>query len=162
MAATKNETAVKRGPRTVATNRKARHDYHIEEIIEAGMQLTGTEIKSVRAGQVNLREGFVLIKDGEAWLRQVHIAQYSHGNRENHEETRPRKLLLHKRQIQDLHSEATQRNWTIIPLRMYITERGLAKVEIALARGKKNYDKRQDIADRDSKRDIQRAMKQRY
>jgi SsrA-binding protein len=160
--ATKSKESAAKGPRIVASNRKAHHDFHIEETLEAGIQLLGTEIKSVRVGQVNLREGFVLIKDGEAWLRQVHIAQYSHGNRENHEETRPRKLLLHKRQIQDLHSDATQRNWTIIPLRMYITEKGLAKVEIGLARGKKNYDKRQDIADRDSKRDIQRALKQRY
>ncbi len=160
--ATKSKEGGAKGPRTVASNRKARHDFHIEETLEAGIQLLGTEIKSVRAGQVNLREGFVLIKDGEAWLRQVHIAQYSHGNRENHEETRPRKLLLHKRQIQDLHSDATQRNWTIIPLRMYITEKGLAKVEIALARGKRNYDKRHDIADRDAKRDIRRALKQRY
>ena len=160
--ATKSKESAAKGPRIVASNRKAHHDFHIEETIEAGIQLLGTEIKSVRVGQVNLREGFVLIKDGEAWLRQVHIAQYSHGNRQNHEETRPRKLLLHKRQIQDLHSDATMRNWTIIPLRMYITEKGLAKVEIALARGKKNYDKRQDIAERDSKRDIQRALKQRY
>ena len=160
--ATKKKEGAAKGPRTVASNRKAHHDFFIEETIEAGIQLLGTEIKSVRVGQVNLREGFVLIKDGEAWLRQVHIAQYSHGNRENHEETRPRKLLLHKRQIEHLHSEAAQRNWTIIPLRMVITERGLAKVEIGLARGKKNYDKRQDIADRVSKRDIQRAMKQRY
>lgn len=160
--ATKSKEGGAKGPRTVASNRKARHDFHIEETLEAGIQLLGTEIKSVRAGQVNLREGFVLIKDGEAWLRQVHIAQYSHGNRENHEETRPRKLLLHKRQIQDLHSDATQRNWTIIPLRMYITEKGLAKVEIALARGKQQFDKRQDIASRDAKRDIQRALKAAY
>ncbi len=162
MAAKKKESSTPRGPRTVASNRKARHDYHIEEVVEAGIQLTGTEIKSVRAGQVNLREGFVLIRGGEAWLRQVHIAQYSHGNRENHEETRARKLLLHRKEIDHLFREATQRNWTIVPLRMYITERGLAKIEIALVRGKKSYDKRHDIAGRDAKRDIERAMKQRY
>ncbi len=151
-----------RGPRTVATNRKARHDYHVEETFEAGIALTGTEIKSVRQGQVNLRDGFVLIRNGEAWLLNVHIAQYKHGNRQNHDETRQRKLLLHKRQIDYLHGQATQKNWTIVPLRMYITEAGLAKVEIALVRGKQQYDKRRTIRDRDAERDIQRALKQAY
>jgi len=150
------------GPRTVATNRKARHDYEIEETFEAGIVLTGTEIKSVRLGQVNLRDGFVLIRGGEAWLMNVHIAHYEQGNRQNHEEVRQRKLLLHRRQINQLHAEATQRNWTIVPLRMYINEAGRAKVEIALAQGKKQYDKRQDIASRDAKRDIQRAIKAAY
>ncbi len=150
------------GPRTVATNRKARHDYFIEETFEAGIALTGTEIKSVRAGSVNLREGFVLVRDGEAWLMGVHIAQYRHGNRSNHEETRSRKLLLHRRQIDHLHARATQRNWTIIPLRMYINNAGLAKVQIALVRGKRQYDKRQSIARRDAERDVNRALKQRY
>ena len=150
------------GPRTVATNRKAHHDYAIEETFEAGIVLTGTEIKSVRLGQVNLRDGFVLIRGGEAWLMNVHIAHYEQGNRQNHEEVRQRKLLLHRRQINQLHAEATQRNWTIVPLRMYINEAGRAKVEIALAQGKKQYDKRQDIASRDAKRDIQRAIKAAY
>ncbi len=150
------------GPRTVATNRKARHDYEIEETFEAGLVLTGTEIKSVRLGQVNLRDGFVLVRGGEAWLMNVHIAHYEQGNRQNHEEVRQRKLLLHRRQINQLHAEATQRNWTIVPLRMYINEAGRAKVEIALAQGKKQYDKRQDIASRDAKRDIQRAIKAAY
>ncbi|MBI3957757.1 MAG: SsrA-binding protein SmpB [Chloroflexi bacterium] len=150
------------GPRTVASNRKARHDYHIEETFEAGIVLTGTEIKSVRLGQVNLRDGFVLVRDGEAWLMNVHIAHYEQGNRQNHEETRRRKLLLHRRQINQLHAEATQRNWTIVPLRMYINEAGRAKVEIALAQGKQQFDKRQDIANRDAKRDIQRALKAAY
>lgn len=150
------------GPRTVATNRKARHDYEIEETFEAGIVLTGTEIKSVRLGQVNLRDGFVLVRGGEAWLMNVHIAQYEQGNRQNHVETRQRKLLLHRREINQLHAEATQRNWTIVPLRLYINEAGRAKVEIALAQGKKQYDKRQDIASRDAKRDIQRAIKAAY
>jgi len=150
------------GPRTVASNRKARHDYHIEETIEAGIVLTGTEIKSVRLGQVNLRDGFVLVRDGEAWLMNVHIAHYEQGNRENHDETRRRKLLLHRRQINELYGEATQRNWTIVPLRMYINEAGRAKIEIALAQGKQQFDKRQDIAKRDAKRDIQRALKAAY
>lgn len=148
-----------RGPRTVATNRKARHDYHIEETFEAGMVLTGTEIKSIRQGNVNLREGFVLVRDGEAWLFNVHIAHYDHGNRQNHEEARRRKLLLHKREIEHLHGSASQKNWTIVPLRMYINGAGRAKVEIGLVRGKQNYDKRQDIKARDAQRDIQRALK---
>lgn len=162
MAKKSSKDTQKHGPRTVATNRKARHDYHIEETFEAGLMLTGTEIKSVRMGQVNLRDGFVLVRDGEAWLMNVHIAHYIQGNRENHDETRRRKLLLHRREIDQLHADATQRNWTIVPLRLYINEAGRAKVEIALARGKQAFDKRQDIASRDAKRDIQRALKAAY
>ncbi len=159
MAKKKQQTAPT-GPRTVATNRKARHDYFIEETFEAGIALTGTEIKSARNGTVNLREGFVLVRAGEAWLMGVHIDQYRHGNRANHQETRSRKLLLHKRQIDYLHVCATQRNWTIVPLRMYINDAGLAKVQIALVRGKRQYDKRQTIASRDAERDVDRAIKQ--
>jgi len=150
------------GPRTVATNRRARFDYHIEETFEAGMVLTGTEIKSIRAGNVNLRDGFVLIRNGEAWLMNVHIAPYEHGNRSNHDETRPRKLLLHRRQIDQLYGAVTQRNWTIVPLRLYINDRGLAKTTIALVHSKRQHDKRADIAQRDAKRDIERALKQVY
>lgn len=150
------------GPRTVANNRKARHEYFIEETFEAGVVLTGTEIKSVRAGRVTLGDGFVLIRSGEAWLVNVHIAQFEQGNRYNHEETRQRKLLLHKIQIAKLHAEATQRNWTIVPLRMYINERGRAKVEIGLARGKQTHDKRQTIAKRENERELRRAIKERY
>lgn len=157
--ATKEE---KRGARTIATNRKARFEYFIEESMEAGIVLTGTEIKSVRAGQVNLGDGFVLIRNGEAWLLNVHIAQFEQGNRNNHEETRSRKLLLHRSQIDKLHSEATQRNWTIVPLKMYINDRGRAKVEIGLARGKQVHDKRQTIAKRESDRELRREIKQRY
>ncbi len=158
----KKEKEIDRGPRTVATNRKARHDYFVEESFEAGIALTGTEIKSVRAGQVNLRDGFVIVRNGEAWLLNVHIAQYEHGNRSNHEETRQRKLLLHRRQIDFLHGEATQKNWTIVPLRMYINESGRAKVEIALVRGKQQFDKRESIRSRDASREIQRVLKQSY
>jgi len=158
--AKKKQQATATGPRTVATNRKARHDYFIEETFEAGIALTGTEIKSARAGSVNLREGFVLVRDGEAWLMGVHIGHYRLGNRANHQETRARKLLLHRRQIDHLHERATQRNWTIVPLRMYINSAGLAKVEIALVRGKRQYDKRQAIARRDAERDVSRALKQ--
>ena len=160
MAKKKHQQPMPTGPRTVATNRRARHDYFIEEVFEAGMSLTGTEIKSVRAGAVNLREGFVMVRDGEAWLMGVHIAQYEQGNQANHPETRSRKLLLHRRQIDHLHAQATQRNWTIVPLRMYLNAAGLAKVEIALVRGKRQFDKRQSIARRDAEREINRALKQ--
>jgi len=152
----------KQGPRTVATNRKARHDYFIEETLEAGVVLTGTEIKSVRAGKVNLQDGFVLIRNDEAWLMNVHIAHFEQGNRYNHEETRQRKLLLHKREIANLHDQATQRNWTIVPLRLYINDRGRAKVEIGLARGKQLHDKRETIAKRESDRELRRVLKERY
>ncbi len=158
----KQDNTEKTGPRTVASNRKARHEYFIEDTYEAGIALTGTEIKSIRAGQVSLREGFVYIRNGEAILMNVHIAPYEQGNQFNHDETRPRKLLLHKREIDRLHMQATQRNWTIVPLRMYITGKGLAKVEIALVRGKRIYDKRDTIAQRDSERDIQRSLKNAY
>ena len=146
----------------MATNRKARHEYFIEETFEAGIALTGTEIKSVRDGRVNLGDGFVLVRGSEAWLMNVHIAQYAQGNRYNHDETRQRKLLLHRREIRRLQSQATQKNWTIVPLKMYINAKGLAKVEIALVRGKKLYDKRDTIAKRDADRDIRRALKQHY
>jgi SsrA-binding protein len=148
-----------RGPRTVATNRKARFEYFIEETYEAGIVLTGTEIKSVRAGKVSLQEGFVLIKEREAWLLDVHIAHYEQGNRFNHEERRARKLLLNRREIAQLHAAATQRSFTIVPLRMYINERGLAKVEIAVVRGKQLHDKRDSIAKRESERDLRRVLK---
>ncbi len=148
-----------RGPRTVATNRKARFEYFIEEVYEAGIVLTGTEIKSVRAGKVSLQEGFVLIKEREAWLLDVHIAHYEQGNRFNHEERRARKLLLNRREIAQLHAAATQRSFTIVPLRMYINERGLAKVEIAVVRGKQLHDKRDSIAKRESERDLRRVLK---
>lgn len=150
------------GPRTVASNRKARFEYFIEETFEAGIVLTGTEIKSLRAGKASIQEGFVLVKEGEAFLNNVHIAQYVEGNRFNHPEVRPRKLLLHKQEIRLLHAKATQRNWTIVPLRVYINERGRAKVEIALARGKQLHDKRHSIAERDSDRDLKRALKGEY
>ncbi len=150
------------GPRTVATNRKARFEYFVEETYEAGVVLTGTEIKSLRAGKASIQEGFVLVKDGEAWLNNVHIAHYLEGNRFNHAEVRPRKLLLHKQQIRSLYAQARQRNWTIVPLRVYINERGKAKVEIALVRGKQLHDKRHTIAARDNERDLKRALKGEY
>lgn len=144
--------------KTIATNRKAYHDYFIEETFEAGIALTGTEIKSVRAGRVNLRDSFAQIKDGELWLQNAHISPYEHGNRANHDPKRPRKLLMHKKEILRLQSKAQERGYTIVPLRMYIKARR-AKVEIALAKGKKLYDKREAIAKRDSDRALRRALK---
>lgn len=156
---TKGTKEAAHGPRNVATNRKARHEYFIEEIYEAGIVLTGTEIKSVRAGKVSLQDGFVLIKNREAWLLNVHIAHYEQGNRFNHEEVRDRKLLLNRREIAQIYAEATQRNYTIVPLRMYINERGRAKVEIGVAKGKQMHDKRDAVAQRESERDLRRVLK---
>jgi SsrA-binding protein len=160
--AKEKKTTMPVGPRTVATNRKARHEYFIEETFEAGVALTGTEIKSIRMGRINVQDGFVLVRDGEALLYNVHISPYEQSNRYNHEETRPRKLLLHKKEIRQLHVAATQRGWTIVPLRVYINDRGRAKVEIGLARGKQLHDKRDTIAKRESERDLRRVIKDAY
>ena len=148
--------------RTVATNRKARFEYFIVETFEAGIVLTGTEIKSVRAGKVQVAEGFVLVRGGEAFLYNVNIAHYEHGNRNNHEEKRERKLLLHKKEIAELHAAATQKGNTLIPLRIYMNERGRAKVEIAIAKGKQMHDKRDTIAKRENERDLRRVLKGEY
>jgi SsrA-binding protein len=144
--------------KVIATNRKARHDYEIIETIEAGIVLTGTEIKSVREGQVSLKEGFAIIKTNEVWLMDVHIAPYSHGHRDNPDPRRPRKLLLHRREIARIQGKLAEKGWTMIPLRMYL-KNNRAKVELALVRGKKKYDKRRDIAKRDAERDVRRALK---
>lgn len=162
MAKHKEKVAMPVGPRTVATNRRARHEYFIEDTYEAGLVLTGTEIKSIRLGRVNLQDGFVLVRDGEAMLMNVHIGAYEQGNRFNHDERRPRKLLLHKKEIAELHAAATQRGWTIVPLRLYINERGRAKVEIGLARGKQLHDKRDTIAKRETERELRRVLKNAY
>ncbi len=146
------------GIKIVATNRKARHDYEIIETMEAGIVLTGTEIKSVRQGKVSLKEGFAIIRDGEVWLMDVHIAPYTHGHRDNHDPRRPRKLLLHRREIDRLQGKLKEKGWTLVPLKMYL-KNNRAKVELALVRGKKKYDKRRDIAKRDAQRELQRALK---
>lgn len=146
--------------KVIATNRKARHEYHFDDTFEAGLVLMGSEIKSIRAGQVSLQEGFVLFEEGEAWLVNVHIAQYNPASRQNHDPRRRRKLLLHRRQIDRLNSRAREKGYTVIPTKLYLKD-GRAKVEIALARGKKLYDKRQTIAKRDSKRQVERALKER-
>jgi SsrA-binding protein len=143
--------------KVVATNRKAYHDYAIDQEYEAGIALTGTEIKSVRAGQVNLRDSYVQIRNGEAWLMNVHIAAYNPASRENHEPRRDRRLLLHRVELRRLDNRVQEKGFTIVPLRMYI-KGNKAKVAIALARGKKSYDKREAIADRDAERQVQREL----
>src|SRR5919202_802618 len=143
----------------VAENRKARHDYFIEETIEAGIALVGSEIKSVRAGRVNLRESYVRIERGEAWLLNAHISTWPQsGTYFNHEPTRPRKLLLHRNEIERLRGKVEQKGLTLVPLKLYFV-RGRAKVEVAVARGKKLYDKRETLAERDSQREIERAVR---
>jgi len=148
------------GIKIVATNRKAAHDYRLEDQYEAGLVLLGTEIKSIRAGRVNLGDGYVQPRDRELWLLNVHIAPYDFAGRYSHEPRRPRKLLLHRREIDRLISRVQARGYTIVPTRMYLKS-GLAKVEIALARGKRDYDKREAIAERDLQREISRALKER-
>ena len=142
----------------VAVNRRAYHDYFIDEKYEAGVMLTGTEIKSVRNGRANLRDGYVRIENNEAWLENVHISPYAQGNVMNQEPVRPRKLLLHRKEISSLIGKVKQKGYTLVPLRVYIT-RNRAKVEVGLARGKRQYDKREAIAARDAKREIERAMR---
>lgn len=144
----------------VAVNRKAFHDYEILERVEAGLALTGTEIKSIRAGRANVRDAYGRPDDGELWLVGAHIAQYPQGGIYNHEPTRPRKLLLHRSQLGQLIGAVTQKGLTIVPLRLYIRNH-VAKVELGLARGRRQYDKRKVVARRDAERDIQQAMRRR-
>ncbi len=151
----------KRQKKQVANNKKARHDYFIEETYEAGIVLTGTEIKSVRAGKVSIKESYAKVENGELIIYGMNISPYEQGNRFNVDPMRPRKLLLHKREIMKLVGSTTLDGLTIVPLSMYINEDGRAKMEIAVARGKKNYDKRADIAKKDAARKIDRALKQR-
>jgi SsrA-binding protein len=143
---------------TIAVNRRARHEYAIEETLVAGIVLTGTEIKSIRAHRVNLAEAYARIERGEAWLVGAHIATYAQGNRWNHEPTRTRKLLLHRDQIAELIGLTNQKGLTLVPLRLYIRG-GNAKLEIGVARGKKAHDKRRTIAERDMRRELQREAK---
>jgi len=143
---------------TIALNRKARHNYTITDTFEAGLVLTGTEIKSVRAGNVNLSDAYARIEKGEAWLFNAHIAPFEQGNRYNHEPRRDRKLLLHRGEIDQLMGRAAAKGLTVVPLRLYITSKGRAKVELALAKGKQLHDRRRDIADRQSRRDVEREV----
>ena len=143
---------------TIALNRRARHDFTIDETFEAGLALTGTEIKSVRAGKVNLSNAYARIERDEAWLVGAHIAPWAQGNRWNHEPLRTRKLLLHRSEIDELLGRTKSKGQTIVPLRLYISTRGRAKVELGLARGKQQHDRRREIASRDAAREVARAM----
>ena len=144
----------------IAQNKKARHDYFVEETYEAGLVLTGTEIKSVRAHTVQLVDAYVQIKNGEAFVYNMHIAEFKGGNRFNHTPDRPRKLLLHKKEIAKLLGVSQQAGYSLIPLKVYL-KNGYAKLLVGVCKGKKNYDKRQDLKEKDAKRDIEKAMKSR-
>jgi SsrA-binding protein len=144
------------GRKLIAQNKKARHDYHLDDVYEAGMVLMGTEVKSLRAGRASLVDAYARIKDGEVWLENAHIPEYTQGSWTNHEPRRPRKLLLHRDEIAKLIGKTKESGLTLVPLSLYFKD-GKAKVEIALARGKKAYDKRQTLAERDAAREIERA-----
>ncbi|MCC6603042.1 MAG: SsrA-binding protein SmpB [Anaerolineae bacterium] len=149
------------GKKIIAKNKRARHEYELLDFFEAGLVLTGTEIKSVRANRVSLARAFVQPRDGELWLVEAHIAEYEHGNRQNHEPTRPRKLLLHRREIAKIMEELSQKGLTAVPTMLYL-KNGRAKLEVALARGKKLHDKRQSLAKRDTDRQVQRALREKF
>ncbi|WP_019121155.1 SsrA-binding protein SmpB [Brevibacillus massiliensis] len=150
----------KAGVKVVAQNRKARHDYHIEDVYEAGIALTGTEIKSVRAGRVQLKDSFARVENGNVLLYNVHISPYAQGNRFNHEPERTRQLLLNRMEILKLIGLTREKGYSLVPLSIYL-KGGWAKVELALAKGKKNYDKREDIKKRDANREMERALRER-
>jgi SsrA-binding protein len=145
--------------KVIATNRKARHQYFIEESLEAGLVLTGTEIKSIRAGHVSIQEAYVAERQGELWVLNMHIAQYDPAHRDNHDPLRPRKLLMHRREIDRWSADVQRKGYTIVVLRVYLS-RGRAKIEIGLAKGKKQHDKRQTIAKRESERRIRRTLRE--
>ena len=152
----------KRQQKIIAKNRRAFHEYEILETYEAGLVLTGTEVCSLRENNCQLTDCFALIRNGEVWLHNLHISPYSHGNIANVDTDRKRKLLLHKNQIRELEEQTRERGMALVPLKIYFSNNGLVKLELAIARGKKLYDKRADMAARDSKREIDRALKQRY
>ena len=150
--------AKKQGVKPVVDNRKAWHNYHIKETFEAGLVLTGTEVKSLRNGKGNLQDAYAAVRDGEVWINNFHISPYEKGNRFNHDPLRPKKLLLHRREINRLIGLQKEKGYTLIPLKIYF-KNGLAKTELAVAVGKKLYDKREDMATRDAERDMERAFK---
>jgi SsrA-binding protein len=152
--------AREQGRKLIAQNRKARHDYHIDDVYEAGLVLTGTEVKSLREGRVTLAQAYADLRDGEVWLIGADIAEYGHGNIANHEPGRDRKLLLKKGEIASLLGKVRERGQTLVPTRLYFKD-GKVKVELALAKGKEKGDKRRDIAERDAKRQIERALRSR-
>ncbi len=149
------------GIKIVARNRRASHDYELLERFEAGIVLSGSEIKSIRAHQVSLQRSFVIMRSGELWLMEAHIAPYEHAGYSQHEPTRPRKLLLHRGEINKIITALTTKGLAMVPTRMYLRD-GWAKIEVALARGKKKYDKRADLAKKDAKRQVERALRQKY
>ncbi len=146
------------GELTIASNRAAFHEYFVLDKVEAGLALLGTEVKSIREGKVNIKDGFIRIEGGQAFLENVHIQPWEAGNRQNHEPTRSRRLLMHKREIIEFYSKVREQGLTIVPLRLYFRG-GKAKIEVALVKGKKSWDKRQAIAERDAKREMQRAVR---
>lgn len=158
--AAKDKNPIPSGEKMVCQNRKAHHLYFIEETIEAGLELMGTEVKSLRQGHGSIVEAFAYIKSGEAWINQFHIHPYEQGNRNNADPVRPRRMLMHKKEIEKLGALATRKGYTLVPLKVYFL-RGHAKVLIGLARGKKLHDKRDDIKQRDQKRDMDRSMRNR-
>ena len=151
-----------REKKQIANNRRARHEYEVLESYEAGIELTGTEVRSLRENNCQLTDCYALIRGGEVWLHNVHIAPYRNGGWDNVDPDRKRKLLLHKKEIRALEQKTRERGLTLVPLSMYFSANSLVKVELALARGKKLHDKRQSMAERDAKRDIERALKERY
>ena len=153
--------AEKKGIKVMANNRKAFHDYFVEDKIEAGIELKGTEVKSVRAGTLNLKDSYVIAKGGEAYVHSMHISPYDKGNIFNHDPDRPKRLLLHKREINKLYALVKQDGYALVPLSVYFKD-ARVKVELGICRGKKNYDKREATAQRDAKREMDRAMKARY
>jgi SsrA-binding protein len=152
--------ARERGIKPVASNRKAYHDYFIEETVEAGIALVGTEVKSLRGGRITLRDSYAEIRSGELYLVGVHISPYEQGNVWNHDPMRVRKLLLHRREIERLEARVNERGYSVVPTKVYFKD-GRAKIELGLARGKKLYDKRADMAERDARRDMERSLKER-
>ena len=152
---------MKREATTIAKNKKAFHEYEIVETIEAGIELTGTEVRSLRENHCQLTDCFALVRNGEVWLHNVHIPPYVNGNIANPDPDRKRKLLLHKKQIRELQAQTKEKGMALVPLKMYFKENSLVKVELALARGKKLYDKGASMAERDSRREVERALKER-
>ena len=153
----KGASTLGRGGSVIASNRRARHDYHVLETVEAGVALVGTEVKSMREGKASLVDAFATIDDGEVWLRGLHIPEYSHGSWTNHAPKRARKLLLHRREIDSLYGRTRDGNATLVPLSLYFSQ-GRVKVELAVARGKQAHDKRQDLARRQAERDVVREL----
>ena len=152
----------KKQPKLEIIKRKAKFEYHFELMLEAGIVLTGTEIKSIKKGEANMSDAYCYFRKGELWIKSLYIAEYKYGNQNNHEERRLRKLLLNKRELKKLEKRVKEKGFTIVPYRLYLNDRGFAKIEIALAKGKNSYDKRHSIKDKDNKRELDRMKKAKY